>query len=74
MISETLIQNLLSLPAGDRARLATVLFDSVDDAEREDIASQWAQVARQRLDDYRRTGVAGVSFEHVHAELDLMIR
>ena len=72
MIPSSLIDHDMSLPATDRARLASVLLDSVEDTEDETVTPAWREVARERLARYRARGEQAADAAAVHAELDAL--
>lgn len=63
---------LLKLPNQERARLAEVLIDSLD--EENEIAQAWTDEAERRLEELRSGEVQGVPAEDVFARIHAQIR
>jgi putative addiction module component (TIGR02574 family) len=63
---------LLKLPNQERARLAEVLIDSLD--EENEIAQAWTDEAERRLEELRSGKVQGVPAEEVFARIRAQIQ
>jgi putative addiction module component (TIGR02574 family) len=60
-------QKVLRLSATQRARLARVLLDSLDDVAEEDVETAWAAEAKRRSEELRSGRVKGRTSAQVHA-------
>ncbi len=60
-------QKALRLSATQRARLARVLLESLDDETEEDVETAWAAEAKRRAEELRRGRVKGRTSAQVHA-------
>ncbi|MFN8625773.1 MAG: addiction module protein [Candidatus Binatia bacterium] len=60
-------QKVLRLPVTQRARLARVLLESLDEEIEEDVDAAWAAEARRRGDELRSGRVKGRTSAQVHA-------
>jgi putative addiction module component (TIGR02574 family) len=60
-------QKVLRLSATQRARLARVLLDSLDDEAEEDVETAWAAEAKRRSEELRSGRVNGRTSAQVHA-------
>ena len=49
-LAEKLIQQALGLPAEDRAELARVLIDSLDESDDKDVEAAWDAELRRRVE------------------------
>ena len=60
-------QKALRLSATQRARLARVLLESLDDEADEDVEAAWAAEAKRRSEELRSGRVRGRTSAQVHA-------
>jgi putative addiction module component (TIGR02574 family) len=60
-------QKALRLSATQRARLARVLLESLDDETEEDVEAAWAVEAKRRSEELRSGRVKGRTSAQVHA-------
>jgi len=60
-------QKVLRLPAAQRARLARVLLESLDDETEADVEAAWASEAKRRSEELRSGRVKGRTSAQVHA-------
>ncbi len=63
---------LLKLPTQERARLAEVLIDSLD--QENEIAQAWTDEAERRLEELRSGKVQGIPAEEVFARIRTQIQ
>ena len=61
-------KELSSLPHKERALLARVLIDSLDDAPDEDVLSAWVEEAHSRYAAYRRGEMPSESYEEAFSK------
>jgi putative addiction module component (TIGR02574 family) len=62
-------QKVLRLPATQRARLARVLLESLDDETEADVEAAWAAEAKRRSEELRSGRVKGRTPVQVHARV-----
>ena len=62
-------EELAELPAGDRAKLALALVESLEPAEEGDIAEAWRLEAERRYEQYLRGEVEAIPGEEVFANI-----
>ncbi len=65
--TEDILQQLLSLPAETRARLAEQLLESLEPSD-EKIRELWADEAERRLDAFERGEMKAIPAEEVFAK------
>ncbi len=70
MDSETLIKEVLRLPAGARAALAAELIASLDDGEpAEEVETAWAQEIKRRLAEIESGTVKLIPWEEAERQI-----
>jgi putative addiction module component (TIGR02574 family) len=67
--AEKLLDQVLALPANDRARLAQALLRSLDDGEDEDAADAWREELQRRLDDLDLGRVTPLSLDELKQQM-----
>jgi putative addiction module component (TIGR02574 family) len=60
-------QKVLRLSVAQRARLARVLLESLDEEAEEDVEAAWAAEAKRRVEELRSGRVKGRTSAQVHA-------
>ena len=72
MSVQELEAEILKLPSHERARLAEVLIESLD--EEDEISRAWADEAERRYEELRSGGVEAVPAEEVFARIRSRLR
>ena len=67
--STELYVQAMKLSAGDRAELAGLLLESLDDSADEDVDEAWREEIERRMQDIDNGTVTPVSWEQVRARL-----
>lgn len=68
-VVEELYEKASELPPEDRAELAGMLLESIDDAAEEGVAEAWAAEIEKRMADYRAGRVRTIPWSEVRARL-----
>lgn len=66
---EELYAKASELPPGDRAELAGLLLESIEDERDEGVEEAWAAEIGRRMDDYRAGRVKTIPWSEVRARL-----
>jgi putative addiction module component (TIGR02574 family) len=66
---EELYAKASELPPGDRAELAGLLLDSIDDERDEGVEEAWAAEIGRRMEEYRAGRVKTIPWSEVRARL-----
>jgi len=66
---DTVIQDALSLPAVDRARLVEALYRSFQSDEEREIERAWIAESERRISEYQRGESDAVSYEEMKRDL-----
>jgi putative addiction module component (TIGR02574 family) len=65
---EKLYEEASQLPAGDRAELARLLLESIEEAD-EGVEEAWVAEIERRMEDYRAGRVKTIPWNEVRAKL-----
>jgi len=68
------LESALTLSAGDRARLAERLLDSLDELSEEESERLWAEEAERRLQEYRAGRATAKDADDVAARAERLFR
>lgn len=74
MLSPGLEQALLHLPVHDRAHLAQVLLESLDQLPEQEVSKLWAEEARRRADEIDQGKVQMVSGEELERQVQKLFK
>lgn len=66
---EELYEQATALPPADRAELAGLLLESIEDQSEEGVEEAWAVEIERRIADYRAGGVRTIPWSEVRAHL-----
>jgi putative addiction module component (TIGR02574 family) len=71
---DDIMDSALKLPAADRKRLAQQLLESLDDSEKQEIESAWAEEIARRVKDFESGKSTPIPAEDVFIEIRQKLR